>query len=884
MVKSAVKVLCVVFLTCVSANLVVHGQSSGTPVYKDSSQAVPDRVNDLMSQMTLDEKIGQMTLVEKGGIKTPDIAGMGIGALLSGGGGYPTPNTAEAWAAMVNGFQRDALGSRLGIPILYGVDAVHGHNNLYGTAIFPQPIALGAANDPDLVQRIGHATAQVMIATGIYWDYAPVVAVAQDIRWGRTYESYSENTALVSSLSSALIRGLQGTNLNDPTSVLATPKHFVGDGGTAWGSSTSSNYKIDQGVTEVDEATLRAIHLPPYIEAIKNGAQSIMVSFSSWGGIKMSGQKHLVTDVLKGELGFTGFTVSDWQAIDQLPGSYQQQVTTSINAGLDMIMVPDDYVRFITALKAAVTSGDVPTARIDDAVRRILTVKFKLGLFERPFSDPSLLSVVGSPEQRALAREAVNKSLVLLQNNNGALPLAKDTPLIYVGGASADDIGIQSGGWTLEWQGETANSVPGWRGKVGTVDPGTSILKAIHNAVSPNTIVEYSAAGQFDAMADVGIAVVGELPYAEGVGDAADLALSSRDAQLVDNLRKHSKKLIVILLSGRPMIIGPQLNESDAFVAAWLPGTEGEGVADDLFGDKPFTGKLSFTWPRTMKQLPFDFKNLPTTGCDAPLFPFGYGLDTSSKATVNDQCAVASAASTSTPAAVAVAPIPSKPPIAPPEITGQAVYIPFPVNITIDGKLDDWAGVPLTTVDRGPYVSKDPAEDGSFSFGLAADTSNLYVLMLMVDKNIVTGQHGTDYWNEDSMEFYVNQSGNLSATAYGDGIYQININPGDIGKTNPGALTITGVNSKGVKVQGIVFKTANGWGFEASVPLAKPPTHGSVIGFQAHANGASVMDRDTKLIWSLADTSDLSYQNPSLFGQGIFFQIGRTDIPKPSNP
>lgn len=868
MLKRIITLLFVFSIAFSSVNMFAQSQS-GTPIYKDPSYSPADRANDLLARMTLDEKIGQMTLVEKGSIKEADIASMGIGALLSGGGGYPTPNTAEAWAKMVDGFQQHALQSRLAIPIIYGVDAVHGHNNLYGTVIFPHNIGIGATNDPNLEERIGHATAEAMIATGIYWDYAPVVAVAQDIRWGRTYESYSENTALVTTLSSALVRGLQGTKLNDPNSVLATVKHFVGDGGTAWGSSTSSNYKIDQGVTDVDEQTLRTIHLPPYAEAIKNGARSIMVSFSSWGGMKMSAQRHLITDILKGELDFTGFAVSDWQAIDQIPGTYDTQVKISINAGLDMIMVPTDYVKFITTLKKVVQAGDVPVSRIDDAVRRILLVKFELGLFERPLSDPSRLSVIGSAAHRTLAREAVSKSMVLLQNDNNALPIAKNVSSIFVAGQGADNIGIQSGGWTIDWQ-----------GKPGNITPGTTILKAIQDTVSSTTKVTYNASGQFDGMANVGIVVVSERPYAEGMGDKADLSLSKADAALVDSMRQHAEKLIIILLSGRPMIIGPQLNESDAFIAAWLPGTEGQGVADVLFGDKPFTGKLSFTWPRDMSQIPFNFKNLPTKGCAAPLFPFGYGLDVTSKTVAVDKCVKAT--DTTTTATTPNAPVPTKALIAPVEISGKAVYIPFPVKITLDGKLDDWAGVPLTKVDRGLQLSNDPAEDGSFSFALAADTTNLYVLMLMPDKHIITGQHGTDFWNEDSMEFYLNWSGNLAAKTYGDGIYQININPGDIGKTNLDGLTITGVNAAGVKVKGIVFKTADGWGFEASVPLPKAPTHGMEIGVQTHMNGASDLDRNVKLIWSLADTSDLSYQNPALFGRGIFFEVGRKDIPTPN--
>lgn len=613
-----------------------RGQINDHPVYLDSTKPAADRVSDLLARMTLEEKIGQMTLVEKGAITADDIAPMGIGALLSGGGGYPKTNNVNEWAKMVDGFQARALQSRLAIPILYGVDAVHGHNNMYGSVIFPHNIGLGAANDPALIEQIGQATAAEMIASGIYWDYAPVVAVVQDIRWGRTYESYGENTALVSSLSSAMIRGLQGKSLNAPGSVLATAKHFIGDGGTKWGTSTTDNYKIDQGVTDVDEQTLREKFLPPYAEAIKNGAQSIMVSFSSWGGLKMHAQKHLITDVLKGELGFSGFVVSDWQAIDQIPGSYDEQVQISINAGLDMIMVPTHYQRFISTLLKAVQAGDIPVARIDDAVKRILTVKFEMGLFEHPTSNPSLVAAVGSDAHRTIARKAVSESAVLLQNNSGTLPLSKNISTLYVAGLGADNIGFQTGGWTIEWQ-----------GKLGNITPGTTILKAIQNTVSTKATVTYEAQGQFDGIADVGIAVVGERPYAEGKGDQADLSLNQTDAAVVANLRQHSKKLIVILLSGRPLIIGAQLNQSDAFIAAFLPGTEGQGLADVLFGDQPFKGKLSFTWPRSMSQIPFNFTSLATVGCDAPLFSYGYGLDASSKTAVKDECLKATAATAS---------------------------------------------------------------------------------------------------------------------------------------------------------------------------------------------------------------------------------------------
>ena len=593
-----------------------------TPAYQNPALPIADRVDDLLSRMTLAEKVGQMTQVEKNSIEPQDITDLFIGSLLSGGGGYPTPNSADSWLEMVNQFQERALQTRLRIPLIYGVDAVHGHNNVEGATIFPHNVGLGATRDAGLVEHIGRATAREVSATGVHWNFAPVVAVPQDIRWGRTYEAYGEDTDLVGELGAAYVRGLQGANLDDPASVLATPKHYVGDGGTAWG--TSAQYQIDQGDTQVDEATLRAVHLPPYRAAIEAGARSIMVSFSSWNGIKMHAQKYLLTDVLKGELGFDGFLISDWQAIDQIPGDYRSDVVTAINAGLDMIMVPYDYKRFNSTLTEAVEKGDVPMTRIDDAVRRILTVKFELGLFEQPVRSGDF-SRVGSPEHRELAREAVRKSLVLLKNDNETLPIARDAPVVFVGGMAADDVGIQSGGWTIEWQGQAGN-----------ITPGTTILEGIEATLAPNSGVQYNRFGKFDnvvddngdpLIADVGVAVVGERPYAEGVGDSRDLSLSRGDLSVIERMRERSEKLVVILISGRPMIITDILDDADAVVAAWLPGTEGQGVADVLFGDYPFTGKLPYTWPRTADQLPFDFADLPAEGCSAPLFPYGYGLD-----------------------------------------------------------------------------------------------------------------------------------------------------------------------------------------------------------------------------------------------------------------
>jgi beta-glucosidase len=576
-------------------------------------------VEDLLARMTLAEKIGQMTQVENRSITPAEVTRHAIGSVLSGGGGNPDPNTPENWAAMVRGYQEAALKTRLGIPLLYGVDAVHGHNNVRGAVIFPHNIGLGASRDPALVERIGQITATEALATGIHWVFAPAVSVPQDIRWGRTFEGFSEDTNLVARLGVAQLHGLQNrdgwADLRHRRAVLASVKHFVGDGGTTWGSNTTNSWIIDQGATEVDEPTLRAVHLPPYIAAIEAGAKNIMISHSSWGGLRMHAHKYLLTDVLKGELGFSGFLVSDWGSIDAIAPDYYAAVVTSINAGVDMVMVPYHGERFIACLNRAVENGDVPMARIEDAARRILTVKSELGLFERPFGDDSLLPLVGSPAHRAVARGAARKSLVLLTNDDGTLPLSKDPPLILVAGLAADDIGLQCGGWTIEWQGEA-----------GDVTPGTTLLNAIKNAVSENTTVRYDAQGEFDevdAVADVGIVVLSEEPYAEGEGDREDLSLSDADVILLARVRPCCRKLVVILISGRPFIVTKHLPQWDAFVAAWLPGTEGQGVADVLFGDYPFTGKLPYTWPRSMDQIPLSA--LVREG-GKPLFPFEYGL------------------------------------------------------------------------------------------------------------------------------------------------------------------------------------------------------------------------------------------------------------------
>jgi len=593
---------------------------SNDSIYKDSGRPVDARVEDLLSRMSLDEKIGQMTQAENNSISSEEGAKYYLGSVLSGGDGISSTNTIGEWTDYVKGYQDQALQTPLGIPLIYGVDSVHGFSHVNGATIFPHNIGLGATRNPQLVKKIGQATAQEMLAAGIAWNFSPVVAVPQDIRWGRTYEGFSEDTQLVTDLSSAYIEGFQTIPNGTDVMAGATAKHYLGDGGTKFGTSTQNiirPYLLDQGNMLYDEATVRSLFLPAYQSAVKNDVMSVMTSFSSWNGTKMHANKHMITDVLKGELGFKGFVVSDWGGIDQIDSDYQKAVMTAINAGVDMNMVPYDYVRFIDVMKKAVAAGDISQARIDDAVRRILRAKFKLGLFEHPYGDPALTNTVGSDAHRQLARQAVRESLVLLKNDKDALPIAKDISTLFVAGHGADSMGMQSGGWTITWQGNDDVKLMG----------STSILEAIKSTISSSTTLKFNETGKFDGASDVGIVVVGESPYAEGVGDKQDLRLTAEDISAITNTRAHVKKLIVIILSGRPMVITDQFQDADAWVAAWLPGSEGEGVTDVLFGDYLFTGKLSYSWPRSNAQLPINENNSAgKTGCQAPLFPFGYGL------------------------------------------------------------------------------------------------------------------------------------------------------------------------------------------------------------------------------------------------------------------
>ena len=597
-------------------------RSAETPtdssLYKNPELPIMDRVRDLMSYMTLEEKVGQMTQVERKFLDgDKNISKYFLGSLLSGGGSAPAKNFPKAWADMYDRFQKVALSTRLGIPIIYGVDAVHGHNNVIGATIFPHHVGLGCTNNPKMVEDVYRATAVEVAATGVDWNFAPCLAVPRDERLGRADEGFGETPEIVKSMAAAAVVGLQTDKLNSQTSILATAKHFLGDGGTVWG--TGLNKKMDQGDTQVSDQEMREIHLPGYLPALEAGVGSIMPSYSLINGTYMHMSNDLLNGLLKKELGFKGFVVSDWAALERMVGQpdYKKNIINCINAGIDMVMVPgavpdgnQSFQNFISLLTESIKEGSISEARINDAVARILKIKFEMGLFENPFTDRSLLSKVGSKEHRAIARDAVKQSLVVLKNN-GVLPISKDLGQIHVAGKNADDLGNQCGGWTITWQGES-----------GPLTKGTTIYEAIQVAVSSFTNVTYSKDGSGAKGANVGIVVVGETPYSEMMGDKESLQLDKKDLKAIENVRKAGVPVVVVMVSGRPLIIEDEVDKWDGLIAAWLPGSEGKGVTDVLFGDYNPTGRLSVSWPRSMDQIPINFGDETYD----PLFEYGFGL------------------------------------------------------------------------------------------------------------------------------------------------------------------------------------------------------------------------------------------------------------------
>ncbi len=589
----------IVTIALIIVGFVTSGLAFAYP-YQDPNLPVETRVEDLLARMNLDEKVGQMTQGERSNVTNAEVTSYFLGSVLSGGGSTPADNSPEGWADMYDAYQAAALSTRLGIPIIYGVDAVHGHNNVRDAVVFPHNIGLGAANDPNLMERVGAVTALEVAATGVDWTFGPCLAVVRDERWGRTYEGFAEDPEVHDNITAAYVRGFQGVDANmQGEKIVACAKHYIGDGGTTGG--------VNAGNTECNEAFLRAVHLPPYERAIEANVGTVMTSFSSWNGDDCVYHEWLITDLLKTELGFDGFVISDWADV----GTSSTDIKNAINAGIDMSMAPyrSHWQPFISNLKNLVNSGQVPMSRIDDAVRRILRVKFRAGLFEHPYTDRSLASSFGSAEHRAVAREAVRKSLVLLKNENNLLPIAKNAD-VFVAGSSAASLKKQCGGWTIHWQGMDNDSETS----------GTNILEGIESVSTGS--VTFSENGSGAAGHDVAIVVVGEVPYAEGYGDDSDLHLYSTDITTINTVRSSGTPYVIVLVSGRPMIITDEIEDADAFVAAWLPGTEGDGVAQVLFGDYNFTGRLSFSWPSDMSQIPI---NIGDPDYD-PLFPFGYGL------------------------------------------------------------------------------------------------------------------------------------------------------------------------------------------------------------------------------------------------------------------
>ncbi len=590
--------------------------------------AIEDRVTALLAKMTVEEKVGQIMQAEIRHATPQDVKDFHLGSILNGGGSFPNQDkyaTAADWLELADAYHDasvDNSDGHLAIPVLWGTDAVHGHSNVIGATVFPHNIGLGAMHNPSLVRDIGRVTAREILATGIDWTFAPTVAVTQDDRWGRSYESFSEDPALVKAYAREMVYGLQGVpgtaEFLGSEHVLATAKHYLGDGGTEAGD--------DQGNARISEQELRDIHAPGYVGAIEAGVQTVMASFSSWNGVKMHGNSYLLTDVLRGRMNFDGFVIGDWNGHGQVPGCSNASCAASFNAGLDMFMVVEDWKDLYKNTLRQARSGEISKERLDQAVRRVLRVKIRAGVFEkgRPSERAAgLQGVIGSMEHRAIARQAVRESLVLLKNAGGLLPIQPSLKVLVTGDA-ADDIGKQSGGWTISWQG-TGNEKSDFPGA-------TSILDGLREAVEAiGGSLEHSANGDFQVKPDLVVVVFGENPYAEGQGDLPSLEFEPVDKQslaLLRKLKKHGIPVVSIFLSGRPLWTNPEINASDAFVAAWLPGSEGAGVADVLVGGADgmprhdFKGRLSFSWLNNPSQNRLN----PHHEDYRPLFALGYGL------------------------------------------------------------------------------------------------------------------------------------------------------------------------------------------------------------------------------------------------------------------
>ncbi len=577
--------------------------------YMDANLSTADRVESLLAQMNLMEKAGQMLQGERNRVSRADMTNLRLGSVLSGGGSFPGSNTVGDWNEMFRDLQDGALKTNHKIPLIYGVDAVHGLGLLKGAVVFPHNVGLGAANDPELMYQMGAAVAEEMKLINILWNFSPCVAVSTDPRWGRTYESYSSDPAIVTALADAYMKGQADHG------VAVTAKHYVADGGTTYGTG-EINSLLDRGDTRVTEEELRAIHLAPYKTLVDSGVKIVMASFSSYNGVKMHENQYLITDVLKNELGFAGFVVSDWEALTALSGSnFEKDVALAINAGVDMLMEPNNYKDALNAIVKNVNGGNISEERIDDAVRRILSVKFDMGLFEDPYQEKVTHEVTeqGSEGYRELAKELVEKSLVLLKNENNQLPL-KAGQKIFVTGPAMNDMGFQIGGWGLSWQGGLDTN--------GKITEGTTILEGLQEYAETNgfeIITDESRAAE----ADVVIMVIGEVPYAEYEGDTEDLSITGRKAHpentsSIEYVEGLGKPVITLLVAGRNVIIEEYMDQWDSIVICYLPGTEGDGVASVLAGEAAFTGKLAMPYYRSVSDIGKEDAQL--------LFEVGYGL------------------------------------------------------------------------------------------------------------------------------------------------------------------------------------------------------------------------------------------------------------------
>ncbi|RFU60995.1 glycoside hydrolase family 3 N-terminal domain-containing protein [Bacillus sp. V59.32b] len=615
----ATAVVCLLSLFAGNIAITATAKESDKPFYLYEKAPVEKRVKDLLGRMTLDEKVGQIIQAERASVTPDDVKEYNLESVLSGGGSFPDGkeenSTREKWSQLVDSYQTGALSTRLGIPLLYGADAVHGHNNLKGATIFPHNIGLGATRNPRLVEKIGSAAATEIKSSGVNWTFAPTVASVQNIQWGRTYEGFGENSKLVADMGAAYIKGFQGKDLAKTSNVVATAKHFIGEGYTKDG--------INQGdVTEYTEEEILKMDRQIYQKAVDAGARTVMASFHSIHGLKMHANKRLLTDVLKGEMGFTGFVISDWYGIQQITkdqdgnpvSGLKQQIEVSVNAGVDMLMQPENWKETLKLTKELVNEGKISEKRLDDAVSRIVRVKFESGAFEHPLTDQKLAKTFGSKKNREIGRQAVSESLVLLKNDNvkGKPILSQLNKMdeIFVAGRSADDIGKQSGGWTITWQ-----------GKSGNITDGTTIVEGIREVAGKGKKITYNKHGRGAKGHDAAVVVVGEEPYAEGNGDTRKLNLNRLDLLTLENVRKADPDIpiVVVLVSGRPMIVTEEMDDWAGLVAAWLPGTEGAGVADVLFGGEDFKGKLPVKWPFYLEA----YKNKDKKYF---LFDYGYGL------------------------------------------------------------------------------------------------------------------------------------------------------------------------------------------------------------------------------------------------------------------